>query len=137
MTKESPFSATLSPRDLQLDMWGRRLFAPFGASAIEEAKRRRRLFLSLAAVAVVSLASVTVAASRTGVPKIENHLREDVFASVKNDVEELRVRVNGTHVVVSGDVASVAVRDRVMSRVRNRWGVRSVDVSDLRTNVVP
>ena len=137
MTEVSSAQAQLSLRDRQLDMWGHRLFAPFGASTIDEAKRRRRLFVSLTAAAVFSLASVSVAASRVAVPRIENHLRQDVLASVKNDVENLRVRVNGTHVVVSGDVASRAVRDRVASRVRNRWGVRSVDASELRTNAAP
>lgn len=94
---------------------------------------RRRLLVSLCAAGFVTLGVLGFVAWQVTVPKVERHLHDDVSKAVGNDVENLRVDVDGTRVVLSGTVKSAAQRKRVALLVRQRWGVSSVDSVALRT----
>jgi hypothetical protein len=109
---------------------------PFHLLDYEYLKRRTRLLCCLFIVGFGCLVALTVFVRSAGVPSLEAHLRDDVTESIANDVNGLRVFVNGQEVLVSGTVATQGDRERIVERVRTRWGVRGIDASLLVVKVV-
>jgi hypothetical protein len=110
----------------------RSIFDPFGLNDYEHRKRRRQLFVALVLGGLAIAIGLTALVRSVAVPKVERHLKDDVVTAVAADVSALRVDVDGRNLTIAGSVASVRERNRIVSLVRERWGVGSVDADGLR-----
>ena len=96
-------------------------------------QHRHRWIPILCGVALTALIGVgTIERS----PAIEKHLKNDIDKSVLVDLPTVEVFVSGRDVTLVGWVDSPEERSLIASQIRQRWGVRSVNVDSLRATVV-
>jgi hypothetical protein len=104
---------------------------PFGLGDFEHVSRRKRLLAALLVLGAASLVGLSALVNSQGIASVEDHLRRDVVRSVANDVRALRVDVAGRSVTIAGNVSTARERQRIVARVRGRWGVADLDASRL------
>jgi hypothetical protein len=126
-------NATIDPTGLFERRTPRRsFFDPFDLNDYEHEKRRRHLFGALVIGGLAVAIVLTAVVRSLGVPQIERHLKADVVTAVAKDVRGLVVDIDGRDVKIAGTVPTVGERTRIILRIRERWGVGSVDATGLR-----
>ncbi len=96
-------------------------------------QNRHRWIPILCGVALIALIGVGIIERS---PAIEKHLKNDIDKSVLVDLPTVEVFVSGRDVTVVGRVDSPEERSLIASQIRQRWGVRSVNVESLRSTIV-
>jgi BON domain len=105
---------------------------PFALVDFDFSARRKRLLIALLLVALVSLIGLTAVVRSTAAPKLQRRLQADVERSLADDVNNLRVSVDGRSVRIAGDVTSANQRTRVIEQAQSRWGVRNLNADALK-----
>jgi hypothetical protein len=106
-------------------------FDPFDLNDFEHGKRRRQLFVALVIAGLAILIGLSAVVRFVGVPQVERHLKADIVAAVGTEVRGFVVEVDGRDVKIGGTVPTVRERTRIVLRIRERWGVGSVDAVGL------